>query len=212
MTDKEKIMLMESTIVNWVNQVKQVIKLEPEVMLLEPNPSPLKEIQFWGIKAANLKHIEEQLQNERAQNIIKTLKENESTYVSSLMKIIEEVATAKDEALSNFEHLNPMKSIFEQIKFDSSNPVEFTEFPDVFKKMFYYIYLVWTKSKYYVTTPRLTVLIREICYDLIGSARNYISKDVLQAESSEALEKLGTTLTICTLFKKYYFRDRKSVV
>ncbi|GBG89558.1 hypothetical protein CBR_g49347 [Chara braunii] len=64
--DKEKIHVLESAIVTWTRQIKNVLKTDPETILKEgSNPGPLAELEFWQEKAANLNSIYEQLSGER---------------------------------------------------------------------------------------------------------------------------------------------------
>ena len=131
------------------------------------HPGPLKELEFWGSKAADLDSIKEQLESAKIQAVTEILKRTQSTYLPAFEKLIEEVDSAREEAKQNYKYLSPMKPYFERLKFDSPSPIEFVEAPTIFKKLFHIIYLVWNNSKYYNTQNRLVVLIREICNDLI---------------------------------------------
>jgi dynein heavy chain len=57
------------------------------------------------------------------------------------------------------------------------------------------ILMIWQRSKFYNTPPRLVVLIREICNAIITKARDFISGPAIfqliaSDETSEACEKL----------------------
>ena len=72
------------------------------------------------------------------------------------------------------------------------------------------ILLIWKKSKFYNTPPRLVVLIREICNAIISKSREYmpgpaIFQLISGEETFEACEKLATTIDISTKFKDSYF-------
>lgn len=58
--DKDKAHVFEGSIITWTKQIKNVLKLEPEQVLKNgDDPGPLKELEFWENKAANLNSIHE---------------------------------------------------------------------------------------------------------------------------------------------------------
>lgn len=72
------------------------------------------------------------------------------------------------------------------------------------------ILLIWKKSKFYNTPPRLVVLIREICNAIITKAQDFVNGPMIFAlisseETVEACDKLQLTIDICTKFKDAYF-------
>ena len=53
---------IETVVIEWVHQLKDVLKKDPTQALLDGhNPSPFVEIKFWENKAANLECIYEQV-------------------------------------------------------------------------------------------------------------------------------------------------------
>lgn len=56
--DKDKAHIFEQSVITWTKQIKNVIKLEPEMALKTGNdPGPLEELKFWHNKAINLNSI-----------------------------------------------------------------------------------------------------------------------------------------------------------
>lgn len=56
--DKDKAHVFEGSIITWTKQIKNVLKLEPELLLKSGNdPGPLAEIEFWENKRDNLNLI-----------------------------------------------------------------------------------------------------------------------------------------------------------
>ena len=65
--DKDRIHVLESAVVTWTRQIKNVLKTDPETALKEGlNPGPLAELEFWAEKAANLNSIHDQLSGDKA--------------------------------------------------------------------------------------------------------------------------------------------------
>jgi dynein heavy chain len=61
-SNKDRIHSLEGAVITWTKQIKGVLKQDPEHLLKQGlNPTPDKELVFWGSKAANLNAIYEQL-------------------------------------------------------------------------------------------------------------------------------------------------------
>jgi dynein heavy chain, axonemal len=75
------------------------------------------------------------------------------------------------------------------------------------------ILLIWNKNKHYNTPPRLVVLIREICNEIIYKAREYNPSEqifqLIEEDAEKACFKLATQIDMCTKFKEAYFEYKK---
>ncbi|KAK3254170.1 Dynein beta chain, flagellar outer arm [Cymbomonas tetramitiformis] len=208
--DKKQIHVLESAVVTWTRQIKNVLKTDPEGALQAgQDPGPLTELEFWTGKAANLHSIYEQLSGPKIRKVIRVLELTKSTYFPSFNRLCKEVAHARVEAQSNVSYLNPLRRYFDRLNMSD----EFKELEELFKPIFHMLMLLWSKSKYYNSAARLVVLVREICNDLIQQARTFIDGEEIfkSLEPAEAVSKLQTTLKVCGTFKSYYF-DYKAKV
>jgi dynein heavy chain len=60
--EKERVHSLESAVVTWTRQIKNVLKTDPENLLKAgEHPGPLAQIKFWEAKAANLNSIHDQV-------------------------------------------------------------------------------------------------------------------------------------------------------
>ncbi|KDO31249.1 hypothetical protein SPRG_03866 [Saprolegnia parasitica CBS 223.65] len=204
---KNKISLLEGSIVTWTKQIKNVLKQDPEELLKQGmNPTPDAEIEFWKLKAANLNSIFEQLQSKRVRKILTALDRSKSTYCTPFARLCKEVFTARIEANDNTKYLRTLEEWFHRL----NNDEDFPNLTELFKPMLHIILLIWKNSKHYNTPARLVVLIREICNSLINQARVYLSGEMIfglidQDEAGQAVEQLKTTLQVCSTFKSTYF-------
>lgn len=73
------------------------------------------------------------------------------------------------------------------------------------------ILLIYQKSRFYNTAPRLVVLIKEICNAIITRANDFINRNEIAAALGNGNEqviqickKLEITIDICTKFKEEY--------
>ena len=82
--------------------------------------------------------------------------------------------------------------------------------PETFKPAVHLLLMVWKNSQFYNTPARLVVIMREICNALIAHARAYVNaEELFSIESTEAEQRLKTTLRVMGTFKSVYF-DYKS--
>jgi len=93
---------------------------------------------------------------------------------------------------------------------------DFTTIHELFVPIMHIILLIWNKSKFYNTPPRLVVLIREICNAIINDAMHFVSgRDIFDLisseETTEACHKLQVTIDVCTKFKDAYFEYKAQV-
>ena len=206
-SSKDKAHILESAIVTWTRQIKNVLKQDPEGALKTGNdPDPMTELDFWKNKADNLNSIHNQLQSERIKKVLKFLEQNKSTYTSPFGKLQKEVQAAKAEANDNVKYLNTLRELFMSL----CEADEFPEIANLFVPIMHVILLIWNHSEYYNTPSRLVVLIREICNAIISQAIKFINGEMIfgfikNDEPKEAHEKLSQTLEVCSKFKDAYF-------
>lgn len=90
--DKSILHTLETAVIDWTHQIKDIIKSDSAAPLDEGlNPGPIVEIDFWAAKYANLKSIHQQLTDEKIQKISKVLQASKSTYYPAFTAIFDEV-------------------------------------------------------------------------------------------------------------------------
>ena len=142
--DKDRIHVLESAVVTWTRQIKNVLKLDPETVLKEGlNPGPLVEIDFWQEKAANLNSIHEQLSGDKVRKVVKALELAKSTYYPAFNRLCKEVAIGRVEANDNVKYLRTLKKYFDKLNMAD----DFPALVELFKHIFHTILLIWKHSK-----------------------------------------------------------------
>ncbi|PNW78281.1 hypothetical protein CHLRE_09g403800v5 [Chlamydomonas reinhardtii] len=205
--DQDKIHILESAIVTWTKQIKNVLKADPDAPLKEPGayPGPLTELNFWSERAANLNSIHEQLTSEKTQKVVKVLELAKSTYYPAFQRLFREVEAAQQEANDNVKFLKPLRKYLDKLNMMDDFPM----LVDLFKPIMHTLMLIWKHSKSYNSSTRFVTLMQEICNDLIMQACKYVpGSDLIQMEPSEAVDKLRMTLRVLGTFKNYYFEYR----
>ncbi|KAJ3220317.1 hypothetical protein HK099_004389 [Clydaea vesicula] len=201
---------LESAVIDWTHQIKDVIKSNSAAPLEEGlNPGPMVEIDFWAAKAANLKNIYQQLTDEKIQKISRVLQASKSTYYPAFRNIFDEVVFSLDEASNINTYLKPLRPIVERL----SSVSDFVELSQIFPGLINTLILICKNSKYYNTPNHLTVVLQEICNDIIEQARNYIQPaELFTAEPEEAAERLRLVLKITESFKETYFEAKNTTL
>ena len=79
---------------------------------------------------------------------------------------------ARIEANDNYRHLKTLKRLFSDL---SESTHEFSSIHELFIPIMHTILMIWKESKFYNTPPRLVVLIREICNQIISRAKEFVN-------------------------------------
>jgi dynein heavy chain len=200
--NKESVHVLETSIVAWAHQIKDVLQLDPENVLKGgKTPGPQAELDFWTKKAENLDSIDKQLKCDKVKQIIRLLEVTKSTYFPAFNRLCKEVMQARTEAYDNVAYLNAVSKFLQMLV---SEP--FSDIVAVFKPLMHTILLVWKHSKFYNTPCRLVVLMREICNDLIRQAASFVSGEQLfEMEPQDAVDALKVCLRVSVTFKSTYF-------
>eukprot|EP01083_Nonionella_stella_P078543 215017_1 len=164
--------LLESTILTWTKQIKNILRQDPESQLkkgLHPNPDV--EIAFWRNKANSLNAVFDQLQSRKIGRVLKTLDQSKSTYCSSFAELCKDVYKARLEANENAKFLSTLEEWFEKL----INGDDYPKLQDIFRPILHTILLIWKNSEYYNTPSRIVILFKEICNAIIEQSCRYVS-------------------------------------
>ena len=95
--DRGLVHAIESVIIDWTHQIRDVLKKDSSQPLLEGlNPTPLVEVEFWKAKAQNLDCIYEQLRDPKVRKMAQLLEKTNSSYFPAFKEIFRDVVSGKD--------------------------------------------------------------------------------------------------------------------
>jgi dynein heavy chain len=203
---KSKISLLESAIITWTKQIRNVLNQDPEYQLKSGlHPTPDVEIKFWKEKSSNLNSIFEQLQGPKIRRVLRTLDQSKSTYCATFARLCKEVFSSRAEANDNTKYLRAIEDWVYRLNHEEDYP----KLMEMFKPMMRVILLIWKNSKHYNTPSRLVVLMREICNSIIAQSTKYVNGEQILAmieseESHVAATMLKTAINVCSTFKSVY--------
>ncbi len=167
MVSKAMVHSIESAVIEWAHQVRDVLKKDSAQPLIEGlNPGALVELDFWVAKKANLACISEQLNSAQMLHMRQILDDHSSSYAPALRRLYKDVQDALDESTDITKHLAPLRSYLEDVE-----EGEFSNFPFTFLAIIKILALVWKHSACYNTPRHMVVILREIFNQLISSVR-----------------------------------------
>lgn len=154
--DKDLIQRLESTIIQWNRQIKEIISNSDSHQENE-NEGPLDEIRYWRKRRENLKHIDEQLENPELKEIVNFLDKLGSSDVKGFDKVILEIKNKSEEANDNLLFLESLYQPCETL--GNSEP---KKIPDLLPGILMRVRMIWQHSKHYNTSERISGLLHKI--------------------------------------------------
>jgi dynein heavy chain, axonemal len=114
--DKDSVHVLETSIITWTPEIKQILQLDLEAALKSGmNPGQQAELDFWSQKAENLNSIDKQLSDLKVKQIMRVLKVTKSTYSPLFNRLCKEVAQARMEPNDNMVYLNVVSKYIQML-------------------------------------------------------------------------------------------------
>ncbi|KAL8567548.1 hypothetical protein ACOMHN_054362 [Nucella lapillus] len=199
--DRSLVHAIETVIIEWTHQIRDVLKRDSAQPVLEGlNPTPFVEINFWENKTQNLECIYEQLRDPKVRKMAELLEKTNSSYFPAFKNIFRDVVAALQESRDINMYLKPLRHHFEDLE-----QAEFDECIPSLGPMFHSVCLVWANSSFYNTPARIIVLLQEMCNMVMEMARNFLAPDELfKGEMEETLDKVRKAALVLKAFKQKF--------
>eukprot|EP00731_Ephydatia_muelleri_P037632 Em0524g1a len=193
MFDKGLVHAVESVVIEWSHQIRNVLSKSSAQPLLEgKTPGPLVEIDFWKARRADLESILDQFAGEVYEQLL-----------SSLQGHGHQCGEAQDEARDISIHLKPLRRHIEEME-----EGDFKELPQKMLPFFHCMCLVWANSKHYRQPSRLVVLLQEISNMMVQLTHTFVSEEILRMDADEGLEKLRDAFRVLQCYKTTYYEQK----
>ncbi|KAK1331639.1 hypothetical protein QTO34_009597 [Cnephaeus nilssonii] len=199
--DKELVQRLETSMIHWTRQIKEVLSAQETVETGE-NLGPLEEIEFWRNRCMDLSGISSQLVKEGVKHIESILHLAKSSYLTPFMKLAQQIQDGSCQAQSNLTFLSILKEPYQELAFmrpkDISNKLP---------KLISLIRIIWVNSPHYNTRERLTSLFRKMSNEIIRLCCHAISLDrIFEGYVSSSKEDLQGCISCCHAWKDHYLR------
>ncbi|XP_028285542.1 dynein heavy chain 2, axonemal [Parambassis ranga] len=155
--DKRLVQRMETVVIHWTDQIKELLN-EQEIVTMMDNCGPLLEIDFWKRRSAKLLDITQQLERPGVRNIQKILQLASSLYVQRFCKVANKIQECCLQAQSNLTFLSILKEPCKELAQLKPSQVA-SKLPHIVSL----IRIIWNNSIHYNSTERITGLFRQVC-------------------------------------------------
>ncbi|KAK2111219.1 Dynein heavy chain 2, axonemal [Saguinus oedipus] len=226
--DKELVQRLETSMIHWTWQIKEVLSAQETVETGE-NLGPLEEIEFWRNRCMDLSGISKQLVKKGVKHIESILHLAKSSYLAPFVKLAQQIQHnhyhpagkislhktelldsmgAKDEfdgsrqAQSNLTFLSILKEPYQELAFMKPKDIS-SKFP----KLISLIRIIWVNSPHYNTRERLTSLFRKMSNEIIRLCCHSISLDrIFEGYVSSSKTDLQGCIFCCHAWKDHYLQ------
>uniref|UniRef100_A0A2K5ICV1 Dynein axonemal heavy chain 2 n=1 Tax=Colobus angolensis palliatus TaxID=336983 RepID=A0A2K5ICV1_COLAP len=155
--DKELVQRLETSMIHWTRQIKEVLSAQETVETGE-NLGPLEEIEFWRNRCMDLSGISKQLVKKGVKHVESILHLAKSSYLAPFMKLSQQIQDGSRQAQSNLTFLSILKEPYQELAFMKPKDIS-SKLP----KLISLIRIIWVNSPHYNTRERLTSLFRKVC-------------------------------------------------
>lgn len=194
--DKDLLQRLESTVIYWTRQIKEVVTNQDSQQSTEAN-SPLDEYRHWDLRTVNLNNLYKQLQKPELKRITQVLKLAESQYLPSFKELEEKIEEGSAEANDNLKYLKLLTPACKKI--ENSEP---QNIPSLVPEVLNYVRVIWEMSSHYNTNERMKGLLTKISNQIIKRCRAKINKDdMLYGDVEKCMRDLDESILCCKRWK-----------
>ncbi|XP_006151956.1 dynein heavy chain 2, axonemal [Tupaia chinensis] len=199
--DKELVQRLETSMIHWTRQIKEVLSAQETVETGE-NLGPLEEIEFWRNRCMDLSGISKQLVKQGVKHIESILRLAKSSYLAPFLKLAQQIQDGSRQAQSNLTFLSILKEPYQELAFMRPKDIS-SKLP----KLISLIRIIWVNSPHYNTRERLTSLFRKMSNEIIRLCCNAISLDrIFEGYVTSSKEDLQGCISCCHAWKDHYLR------
>ncbi|XP_053575482.1 dynein axonemal heavy chain 2 [Bombina bombina] len=197
--DKELVQRLETAMIHWTRQIKEVLSAHEAVEMGESS-GPLEEIEFWRDRCTDLSGISQQLDKPGVKHIEQILEKAKSSYVGPFQKLSKQIQDGSLQAESNLSFLSVLKAPFEELM-----TLKASEIPAKLPRLLSLVRIIWTNSPYYNTRECITSLLRKISNELIRLCSREVSLDrIFDGYIASSNQILKDCITCCMAWKEHY--------
>lgn len=135
--------ILETTLINWQKQIKNVLKQQPEIVTTMPTFFTKDEIHVWTTCINKLNNLIVQFDAPHVKDILMNLENNNSVYIQSFSGIRNDIRMSINGAEINLRYISTLTSWIHRIK--SPNLLENAQY--LFNGLFHTVLLIWQHSK-----------------------------------------------------------------
>eukprot|EP00762_Andalucia_godoyi_P002900 ANDGO_04168.mRNA.1 Dynein beta chain len=211
--DRVLVHSLESAVVDWARQIKKVLDMDSikDLHQMEATnhfPGASSEVEFWSKKMTLVNSIVKELGSDKLKASLKVLELSRSSFISSFKKVFEDLVEEKRRVEDIVKFLETTRETFARLE----NTDDVRDLPRIYKPLLHLLLLIWKHSKYCGVAPRIVVIIRKVCNDVVRICASFVDGgSILKQEGPEALEKLECAQLAAVSFKQAFFQYKGKV-
>ena len=202
--DKELVQRLESTLINWTRQVKDVVSLA-ETGNSSNSPKlesggPLDELAFYASRCSDLSGVTKQLAAPPLRAVLSCLEEASSAYLAPFLKLAHSIEDGFNEASDLLKFLSILRPLCEQLEKASPKDIP-TLLPDLLNR----VRVISSISRFYCTEARITGLLKRISNEVLRCCAKAINvTDVFDGEPAVIMARLAECVACCVSWRTLY--------
>ncbi|XP_043280362.1 dynein beta chain, ciliary isoform X1 [Venturia canescens] len=196
---------IEGVVIKWAYLVNDVVTHESSAAFENgQNPTPNVELEYWSKRLVNLRYIFDQLREDRVRKMAVILESTDSAYYPCFRTLFGNVVSSLAEAKEISLYLTPLRRCFKAIE-----EIDFSEAKPIMATLIHTVGLAWAKSRYYQSSSKLIIMLRQISNLLIQEARRFLDpSSIFQSDVDEALQRVQISRGVLEEFKQQFERAR----
>lgn len=198
---------LESTIIHWTRQIKDVAAKQGDAVDTGRAAGPLDEIQFWRERSVDLSGIRSQLDDPAVGTIVSVLEHAKSSYLAPFLDLRNLITREAVAAEDNLRFLLCAEEPCQKLTL--AHP---QEIPGLLPPILHCVRMIWSLSRFYNTPERITVLLRKLSNEIIYRCSGVISLPaVFSGEVEEVMVCLKQSIDAGEQWKALYKRTARAV-
>lgn len=189
---------IEGAVIRWASIVGDILKQDSTLAFAGgAHPTPSREVEFWQSRLKNLECIYDQLRDPRVKKMASYLEQTDSTYLPCFKSMFKSVVAGVVEARDITLYLKPL-----EIHFSTFEDNDFTGNEFAIKPLIHCIGLLWANSRYYCSSSKIVVLLKEVGNMMIDAvSRELDPSSVFQGEADDTKIKIDKCITLLEFFQ-----------
>ncbi|XP_078057018.1 dynein axonemal heavy chain 2 [Mustelus asterias] len=199
--DKELVQRLETAVVHWTRQIKDVLSAQEAVETGEI-AGPLDEVEFWRNRCDDLSGIGFQLDKAGVKHIQSILELSKSSYIAPFLKLAKLIQDGRSQAQSNLSFLTILTSPCAEL-----TKMKVKDIPAKLPHILSLIRIIWVNSRFYNTRDRITALFRKLSNEIIRLCSGEISLDrIFDGHIKLSKITLHDCIECCQAWKSHFAR------
>ena len=199
--DKERIQIMESVVIHWTRQIKEVVNNHDSSASAE-TAGPLDEIEFWKGRARDFVGIQKQLEGHGVCRIIDVLQYAKSSYIGPFQSLTQQIVARAAEANDNLKYLETIREQCTALR-----TIEADKLVSILPDLLNRIRLIWSFSAFYNDNDRVCGILRKVSNEIIRRFRTHVPVvEILDGDVEFAIDRLQEAIACGVEWKAIFHR------